>query len=303
MEVSQTPRIYMVETEEKEAPESKLYPPHILRLPPQMKRIGTRRTHLLSSLQNCGNYGNNAFNNLEKTKKEENDGSNEDKVKEGQTPMPKTKNKLNPPVPKVFVPRTTRDLPMLPEMTPATVETVGESNIGWTQRQHPMPKVVKVNRIIGALDHVVDPWTGQLEDHMGSTKIKLVNTLLVALRKESKCGNYFENFLTKCKNKLALNCLYLWHNIEKFLQIFYTQPVNMFRICRYAKFIYSKFIANGSPFTVRAGPKVMLLIWQNLDAPVGDMFDEAVEHILIILSKFWHRLLLEESWIYRKINH
>ncbi|XP_036368334.1 regulator of G-protein signaling 22-like [Octopus sinensis] len=195
----------------------------------------------------------------------------------------------------------THGLPMLPEMAPVLVETVGESMIGWTQRQHPMPKVVKVNRIFGAVEQMVDPWTGHFEDHLETTKIKLVSTLLVTLREESKCGNYFENFLTKCKNKLALNCLYLYHNIEKFLQIFYTQPINMFRICRYAKFIYSKFIATGSPFSVRAGPKVMLFIWQNLDDPVGDMFDEVVEHILTVLAKFWHRLLLEESWIYRKV--
>ncbi|CAI9739612.1 Hypothetical predicted protein [Octopus vulgaris] len=69
MEVTQTPRIYMVETKEKEAPESKLFPPDILRLPPQMQRTGMRRTHLLTSLKNCGNYGNTVFNNLEKTKK------------------------------------------------------------------------------------------------------------------------------------------------------------------------------------------------------------------------------------------
>ncbi|GAB1610802.1 hypothetical protein Ahia01_001366700, partial [Argonauta hians] len=210
----------------------------ILKLAPPPIRIGTRRSYLCSTLKLSGLQ--KYVNKNKESKHTEYNHNNFD--------MKSNVEHKYVHIPTISIPRETKgEFPLLPEVATYKLEEVSKSTLGWTKRQYPVPKMIRVEQVFKTEDHFVDPWKDLVDPPLKDPRRKLLETLLQVLAIDEDCGHYFGNFVTKCQDSLAISCMYLWHNIDSYHHMFYRETFDLFKVTRQANFIYSQFIARNSP--------------------------------------------------------
>ncbi|XP_055490837.1 regulator of G-protein signaling 22-like [Leucoraja erinacea] len=129
-----------------------------------------------------------------------------------------------------------------------------------------------------------------------------IDDLLHALHNESRTGFYFTNFCKETGNELWINGVDLWFELKEYQTLFYADIFQPFKLKRQAQFIFATYTVEGAPADVKIDIENRKSIYNKLEPPFEELFDQLEEHILILLLVPWMKMLDMDNTKYEKVE-
>ncbi|XP_072884043.1 regulator of G-protein signaling 22-like [Hemitrygon akajei] len=129
-----------------------------------------------------------------------------------------------------------------------------------------------------------------------------INDLLHALHNESRTGYFFTNFCKETGNELWCNGVDLWFELKEYQRLFYAEIFQPFKLKRQAQFIFATYTVEGAPADVKLDIENQKSIYNKLEPPFEELFDQLEEHILILLLVPWLKMLETDTSKYQKVD-
>ncbi|XP_043545302.1 regulator of G-protein signaling 22-like [Chiloscyllium plagiosum] len=129
-----------------------------------------------------------------------------------------------------------------------------------------------------------------------------MDNLLQALHKENWTGYLFTSFCEQTGNPLWKNCINLWFDLKEYQRLFYTEVFQPFKLRRQAQFIFAKYIVDKSPEDVEIGVENKKIIYQELEPPFEELFDDVEVYVLILLLVPWMHMIEMDMSKFRKVE-
>ncbi|XP_032874766.1 regulator of G-protein signaling 22 [Amblyraja radiata] len=129
-----------------------------------------------------------------------------------------------------------------------------------------------------------------------------IDDLLHALHNESRTGFYFTNFCKETGNELWINGVDLWFELKEYQTLFYADIFQPFKLKRQAQFIFATYTVEGAPADVKIDIENRKSIYNKLEPPFEELFDQLEEHILILLLVPWIKMLDMDNTKYEKVE-
>ncbi|XP_060679974.1 regulator of G-protein signaling 22-like [Hemiscyllium ocellatum] len=129
-----------------------------------------------------------------------------------------------------------------------------------------------------------------------------MDNLLQALHKESRTGYLFTSFCEQTGNPLWKNCINLWFDLKEYQRLFYAEVFQPFKLRRQAQFIFAKYIVDKSPEDVEIGVENKKIIYQELEPPFEELFDDVELYVLILLLVPWMHMIEMDMSKFRKVE-
>ncbi|XP_038666016.1 regulator of G-protein signaling 22-like isoform X2 [Scyliorhinus canicula] len=129
-----------------------------------------------------------------------------------------------------------------------------------------------------------------------------IDDLLQALHNESRTGFYFTHFCEKTRNVLWNNGVNLWFDLKEYQRLFYAEIFQPFKLKRQAQFIFATYTIEGAPEDVQIDAENKKAIYNKLEPPFEELFDQLEEHTLLLLLVPWIQMMEAEMAIYRKVK-
>ncbi|XP_069776513.1 regulator of G-protein signaling 22-like isoform X2 [Narcine bancroftii] len=129
-----------------------------------------------------------------------------------------------------------------------------------------------------------------------------IDDLLHALHNESRTGYFFTDFCKKIENELWSNGVDLWFELKEYQRLFYAEAFQPFKLKRQAQFIFATYAVEGAPADVKMDPENRKIIYNKLEPPYEELFDQLEEHVLILLLVPWVKMLEMDTSKYQKVN-
>ncbi|XP_072425703.1 regulator of G-protein signaling 22-like [Chiloscyllium punctatum] len=129
-----------------------------------------------------------------------------------------------------------------------------------------------------------------------------MDNLLQALHKENRTGYLFTSFCEQTGNPLWKNCINLWFDLKEYQRLFYAEVFQPFKLRRQAQFIFAKYIVDKSPEDVEIGVENKKIIYQELEPPFEELFDDVEVYVLILLLVPWMHMIEMDMSKFRKVE-
>ncbi|XP_078254774.1 regulator of G-protein signaling 22-like isoform X2 [Rhinoraja longicauda] len=129
-----------------------------------------------------------------------------------------------------------------------------------------------------------------------------IDDLLHALHNESRTGFYFTNFCKETGNELWSNGVDLWFELKEYQILFYADIFQPFKLKRQAQFIFATYTAEGAPADVKIDIENRKSIYNKLEPPFEELFDQLEEHVLILLLVPWVKMLDMDTTKFEKME-
>ncbi|XP_072323219.1 regulator of G-protein signaling 22-like isoform X2 [Scyliorhinus torazame] len=129
-----------------------------------------------------------------------------------------------------------------------------------------------------------------------------IDDMLQALHNESRTGYYFTRFCEETRNVLWSNGANLWFDLKEYQRLFYAEIFQPFKLKRQAQFIFATYTVEGAPEDVQIDAENKKDIYNKLEPPFEELFDQLEEHTLLLLLVPWIQMMETEMAIYRKVK-
>ncbi|XP_048451578.1 regulator of G-protein signaling 22-like [Rhincodon typus] len=129
-----------------------------------------------------------------------------------------------------------------------------------------------------------------------------MDNLLQALHHENGTGYFFTSFCKQTGNLLWRNSINVWFDLKEYQQLFYAEVFQPFKLRRQAQLIFAKYIVDESPEDVEIDAESKKIIYQNLEPPFEELFDEVEEYVLIVLLVPWMHMIEMDRSSFRKVE-
>ncbi|GCC19560.1 hypothetical protein chiPu_0000070 [Chiloscyllium punctatum] len=102
--------------------------------------------------------------------------------------------------------------------------------------------------------------------------------------------------------QLWKNCINLWFDLKEYQRLFYAEVFQPFKLRRQAQFIFAKYIVDKSPEDVEIGVENKKIIYQELEPPFEELFDDVEVYVLILLLVPWMHMIEMDMSKFRKVE-
>ncbi|NXG41193.1 RGS22 protein, partial [Psilopogon haemacephalus] len=129
-----------------------------------------------------------------------------------------------------------------------------------------------------------------------------MESMLQSLYLEKRAGYHFTQFCEKSGNKMWKNSVYFWFDLQAYLQLFYQETLQPFKICQQAQFLYATYIAPSATMDIGLHQSKKNVIYQKIDPAFEDLFDPAEEYVLSVLLEAWVKMMETDKHAYGKVE-
>lgn len=129
-----------------------------------------------------------------------------------------------------------------------------------------------------------------------------MDALLKALYHERQAGGFFQKYIDRSGNKMWVNCLNFWTDVQEYHLLFYAEVIDPYIVQKKAKVIYSRYIVVGGDRNIGCSHEVRCRIYRALQPPFEDLFDEAEEYSLTVLYVAWTQMINVDMKTYGKVE-
>ncbi|XP_033123615.1 regulator of G-protein signaling 22-like [Anneissia japonica] len=136
-------------------------------------------------------------------------------------------------------------------------------------------------------------------DFLGGRRME---DLLDGLMFEKKAGGFFMTYLEQLGNKVLINCLHCWHDIQEYHTLFFSETFSEYVLNRKAQAIFGKHIVPGAYYNIGCSKAIQTQIHREISPPFEELFDGAEEHILQMLTKPFSEMKNSDQRLYDKIE-
>ncbi|CAH1803041.1 unnamed protein product, partial [Owenia fusiformis] len=126
--------------------------------------------------------------------------------------------------------------------------------------------------------------------------------LLQALSSEKLAGNFIKKYIENTGNKLWLNCMNFWTELQEYHKLFYADTIDPFTLKKKAQHIHAQYIVRPSPYNIGCGKEISDATTAQLDPPYEELFDLAEEYCFNTLFEAWSQMLTCDLTTYEKIE-
>ncbi|XP_056017621.1 regulator of G-protein signaling 22-like isoform X5 [Ostrea edulis] len=131
---------------------------------------------------------------------------------------------------------------------------------------------------------------------------KRMDALLNALYHERQAGGFFQKYIERSSNKMWVNCLSFWTDVQEYHMLFYAEVIDPYIVQKKAKVIYSRYIVVGGNRNIGCSHEIRGGIYRALQPPFEELFDEAEEYSLSILYVAWTQMINVDMKTYGKVE-
>lgn len=129
-----------------------------------------------------------------------------------------------------------------------------------------------------------------------------MEALLQALHHEREAGGFFKKFINRSGNKVWINCLNFWTEVQDYHWLFYTEFIDPYILQKKAKTIYSKYIVIGGLCNIGCSYNIRREIARCLQPPFEELFDTAEEYSIKELYVAWTQMITVDMKTYGKVE-
>ncbi|XP_063968049.1 regulator of G-protein signaling 22-like [Lytechinus pictus] len=126
--------------------------------------------------------------------------------------------------------------------------------------------------------------------------------LLNDLYQEKQTGGFLMKFLEKREDKIAVNCLACWHELQEYHALFYMDVFKPYNLIRKAKEIQSKYVVEQCFFEVNCPAMIRYQVFRQINPPYEELFDGLEEHLLSMLLVPWLAMKDKDRSLSNKIE-
>ncbi|XP_066287929.1 uncharacterized protein [Branchiostoma lanceolatum] len=114
---------------------------------------------------------------------------------------------------------------------------------------------------------------------------------------DKRAGNFFEQFCEASGNKIWVNAVDFWRDLQEYRRLFNTEPRQDYNIQRRARRLYSRYIVTGASRSILCPVDTSLVVGCTLSAEAHsqDTFSAVEEHALLVLKEAWLAMRSEEA--------
>ncbi|XP_062622308.1 regulator of G-protein signaling 22-like isoform X4 [Saccostrea cucullata] len=129
-----------------------------------------------------------------------------------------------------------------------------------------------------------------------------MDALLKALYHERQAGGFFQKYIERSGNKMWVNCLNFWTDVQEYHTLFYAEVIDPYIVQKKAKVIYSRYIVVGGDRNIGCSHEIRSRVYRTLQPPFEDLFDEAEEYSLSVLYVAWSQMINVDMKTYGKVE-
>ncbi|XP_078603238.1 uncharacterized protein LOC144877206 [Branchiostoma floridae x Branchiostoma japonicum] len=126
------------------------------------------------------------------------------------------------------------------------------------------------------------------------TEVTQVEQTLVL---DKRAGNFFEQFCEASGNKIWVNAVDFWRDLQEYRRLFNTEPRQDYNIQRKARRLYSRYIVTGASRSILCPVDISFEVGCALSAEAHsqDTFSSVEDHALLVLKEAWLAMRSEEA--------
>ncbi|XP_065676945.1 regulator of G-protein signaling 22 isoform X2 [Hydra vulgaris] len=132
-------------------------------------------------------------------------------------------------------------------------------------------------------------------------KLSYFNSLIEMLQCEKVTGYYFLNYLEKVNNSFWQNCYLFWKSVQQYHDLFFSSSFSPDSVKKKVNYIYSIFICPMSKHDLKLPEEVNKIIYDKLDPPYEDLFDNVEQEVLLVLLLPFVQLIENENLEYEML--
>ncbi|XP_078682531.1 regulator of G-protein signaling 22-like isoform X2 [Branchiostoma floridae x Branchiostoma belcheri] len=114
---------------------------------------------------------------------------------------------------------------------------------------------------------------------------------------DKRAGNFFEEFCEASGNKIWVNAVDFWRDLQEYRRLFNTEPRQDYNIQRKARRLYSRYVVAGASRSILCPVDTSHEVGCSLSAEAHgqDTFSAVEEHALLVLKEAWLAMRSEEA--------
>uniref|UniRef100_A0A3B4BHG0 RGS domain-containing protein n=1 Tax=Periophthalmus magnuspinnatus TaxID=409849 RepID=A0A3B4BHG0_9GOBI len=126
--------------------------------------------------------------------------------------------------------------------------------------------------------------------------------MIQALYVENGAGLYFTHFCEQSENQLWVNAIYFWSDLQNYLELFYQDGLDPYRVQREAQLIYATFLCSLARRSLGIHEDMRRKVYERLMPAFEELFDNIEEHALNILLEPWTILVNRDEESYQQVS-
>uniref|UniRef100_A0A3B5MEW1 RGS domain-containing protein n=1 Tax=Xiphophorus couchianus TaxID=32473 RepID=A0A3B5MEW1_9TELE len=117
-----------------------------------------------------------------------------------------------------------------------------------------------------------------------------VKPMMTSLFIEFQTGLYFTQYCEKSGNKLWVNAVYFWTDLQHYHELFHQEQMDPYSVQREAQVLYSTYISSFARRNINVKTETRREVYNKLRPAFEELFDRVEEHALDILLEPWTQL-------------
>ncbi|XP_043972253.1 regulator of G-protein signaling 22 isoform X2 [Gambusia affinis] len=117
-----------------------------------------------------------------------------------------------------------------------------------------------------------------------------VKPMMTSLFIEFRTGLFFTQYCEKSGNKLWINAVYFWTDLQHYHELFHQERMDLYSVQREAQVLYSTYISSFARRSINVKTKIRREVYNKLQPAFEELFDRVEEHVLDILLEPWTQL-------------
>ncbi|XP_023187338.1 regulator of G-protein signaling 22 [Xiphophorus maculatus] len=117
-----------------------------------------------------------------------------------------------------------------------------------------------------------------------------VKPMMTSLFIEFQTGLYFTQYCEQSGNKLWVNAVYFWTDLQHYHELFHQEQMDPYSVQREAQVLYSTYISSFARRNINVKTETRRELYNKLRPAFEELFDRVEEHALDILLEPWTQL-------------
>ncbi|XP_071965530.1 regulator of G-protein signaling 22-like [Antedon mediterranea] len=129
-----------------------------------------------------------------------------------------------------------------------------------------------------------------------------IENLLQGLMFEKKSGGFFMTYLQQLGDKVLINCLHCWHDIQEYHTLFFSDTFSEYVLNRKAQAIFGKHVVPSGYYHIGCSKDIQGQVRREISPPFEELFDLTEEYILEKLAQPFSEMKQSDQRLYDKIQ-
>ncbi|XP_008431118.1 regulator of G-protein signaling 22 isoform X2 [Poecilia reticulata] len=128
-----------------------------------------------------------------------------------------------------------------------------------------------------------------------------VKPMMTSLFFEFRTGLYFTHYCEQSGNKLWVNAVYFWTDLQHYHELFHQERMDPYSVQREAQVLYFTYISSFARRRINVKTEIRREVYNKLQPAFEELFDRVEEHVLDILLEPWTQLNQRDKELFEQV--